>query len=145
MPIYEFTCATCGLRFDRLSKMSDSQLRQVPCKSCGAESFREVSAANHTFSHGDRFVRGAAPPNTGTSDDWNYDRIIGRDAEQKWKLFQDRVKHKQDILRQNPGAEGADLSRTMDGSYRVMDKAERTTVEQARAVGIQHAPPAKIT
>ncbi len=35
MPIYEFECAACGTRFDRLQKLSDPD--PTLCPSCGAE------------------------------------------------------------------------------------------------------------
>lgn len=35
MPIYEFECAACGNRFDRLQKLSDPD--PTVCPSCGAE------------------------------------------------------------------------------------------------------------
>ena len=42
MPIYEFTCTTCGARFERLrpiSRMDDD----APCPECDGESKRELS------------------------------------------------------------------------------------------------------
>ena len=38
MPIYEFECATCGDRFDRLQKLSDPDPER--CPQCGASSVR---------------------------------------------------------------------------------------------------------
>lgn len=35
MPIYEFECAACGNRFDRLQKLSDPD--PTACPNCGAE------------------------------------------------------------------------------------------------------------
>src|SRR6516225_10175906 len=35
MPIYEFECAACGTRFDRLQKLSDPD--PTVCPNCGAE------------------------------------------------------------------------------------------------------------
>ena len=35
MPIYEFECAACGNRFDRLQKLSDPD--PTVCPNCGAE------------------------------------------------------------------------------------------------------------
>ena len=35
MPIYEFECAACGTRFDRLQKLSDPD--PTACPECGAE------------------------------------------------------------------------------------------------------------
>ena len=43
MPIYEFECASCGHRFDRLQKLSDDD--PTICPSCGAPRLkRRVSA-----------------------------------------------------------------------------------------------------
>jgi putative FmdB family regulatory protein len=43
MPIYEFECASCGHRFDRLQKLSDDD--PTVCPSCGAPQLkRRVSA-----------------------------------------------------------------------------------------------------
>lgn len=43
MPIYEFECASCGHRFDRLQKLSDED--PTICPSCGAQQLkRRVSA-----------------------------------------------------------------------------------------------------
>jgi len=43
MPIYEFECASCGHRFDRLQKLSDDD--PTICPSCGAPQLkRRVSA-----------------------------------------------------------------------------------------------------
>jgi putative FmdB family regulatory protein len=43
MPIYEFECANCGHRFDRLQKLSDDD--PTICPSCGAPQLkRRVSA-----------------------------------------------------------------------------------------------------
>jgi hypothetical protein len=121
--------------FDRLSKLSESDLKEVPCKECGKPSKRRVSKANHKFAHASTQTRGAAPPSTGTSDDWDYDKVIGRDAEQKWKLIEERTAHKRKVLRDNPGSSGDDLQRTPDGDYRVMKQEQRTAIEEARAVG----------
>lgn len=43
MPIYEFECAQCGHRFDRLQKLSD--VDPTDCPSCGAPQVkRRISA-----------------------------------------------------------------------------------------------------
>jgi putative FmdB family regulatory protein len=39
MPIYEFECGRCGVRFDRLQAMSD---RTPVCPSCGADRARRL-------------------------------------------------------------------------------------------------------
>ncbi len=41
MPIYEFHCAGCGHRFEKLSR---GNTREHPCPECGATANRAVSA-----------------------------------------------------------------------------------------------------
>jgi putative FmdB family regulatory protein len=134
VPVYEYQCYACGLRFDRLRKMSESDAPQ-PCIECGTDARKLVSAANHAFVHGAGQTRGMAPPNTGTSDDWNYDKVIGRDAARRWEGFAQRQDRKRQVLRDNPGTTGYDLSRNPDGSYRVMRPDERAASEAGRSVG----------
>jgi putative FmdB family regulatory protein len=43
MPIYEFECAGCGHRFDRLQKLSDED--PTICPSCGAPQLRRRVSA----------------------------------------------------------------------------------------------------
>lgn len=134
MPIYEYGCPECGLRFEKLRKMADSDLPAV-CPECKEpEAQRLVSATNFTFAFPSSQLRGAAPPNTGTSFDHNADLVIGRDAEQKWKAINERQQEKINVLKSNPGATGFDLSKQHDGSYKVMSPQERKTVESAREI-----------
>ncbi len=136
MPIYEYQCDECGLRFDRLRKMSESDASQ-DCLDCGKPTRKLVTAANHAFVHPASQTRGMAPPSTGTSDDWNYDKAIGRDAAQKWGLIKDRVDHKKQVIAETPGASGYDLTRKQDGTYRVMRPEERAASEAGRAIGAE--------
>lgn len=136
MPIYEYQCESCGLKFERLRKISDSDAPQN-CIECGTPSKKLVSVAAFAFSHPASQTRGLAPPNTGTSDDWNYDKVIGRDAARRWEHIGQRIERKRDVLRHNPGATGDDLSRNPDGSYRVMKPEERAAAETGRAIGAE--------
>ena len=103
------------------------------CAECGVGARKLVSAVSHMFAHTP--VGGPRPQNTGVhAIDYNADRVIGRDAEAKWRVIQDRQKHKQDVIRGTPGATGHDLSRTQDGDYKVMTKAERKAAEKGRAI-----------
>ena len=133
MPIYEFECSGCGLRFEKMRKLSESN-DPTSCPSCGvAEARRLISAVNHSFAHTP--VGGPRPQNTGVhSIDYSYDQVIGRDAEAKWKAISERQKHKVDVIKSNPGSTGFDLSRTHDGDYRVMAPSERQAAETARKV-----------
>ena len=43
MPIYAFECTTCGTRFDRLQKLSDSD--PTACPECGASTVKRMVTA----------------------------------------------------------------------------------------------------
>jgi putative FmdB family regulatory protein len=136
VPIYEYLCEECGLKFDRLRKMSESDMPQ-PCLECGTTARKLVSAANHAFVHPASQTRGMSPPSTGTSDDYNFDKVIGRDAARRWEHIGDRIDRKKQVIKENPGATGYDLSRNHDGSYRVMGQQERASSEAGRAIGAE--------
>lgn len=132
MPVYEYECQECGLRFERMRKMSESDA-PTPCTACKAPDARKrVSASNFAFSFPSSQMRGMAPPNTGTSIDHNADLVIGRDSEQRWKVAAERQTYKKKVLQKNPGATGFDLSKTHEGDYRVMRPEERKAAESAR-------------
>jgi len=136
LPVYEYQCDACGLRFDRLRRMSEIDAPQ-DCLDCGASTRRMVTAAAFTFNHPASQTRGTAPSNTGTSDDWNYDKTIGRDAAKRWEHIGQRMDRKRRVIADNPGSTGYDLSRNPDGSYRVMQPAERAASEAGRAIGAE--------
>lgn len=134
MPIYVFTCQKCGLRFEKLFK-SVSEDRESPC-TCGGVGTRQVTAASFKFAHSPNQLRGMAPPNTGTSDDWNYDKAIGRDAEQRWsKIHEDRQeKHKvvKEEAAQGRGITFDHLVKKPEGGYRPITESERQYVNERR-------------
>lgn len=138
MPIFEYECDECGLRAEDLFKSAEAAPEEIECESCGSPMRKLMSAANHTFAHGSGQTRGPAPPNTGTSDDWNFDKAIGRDAEKKWNAIEERRKHKGGIIRderkQGRGVQMDHLVRTQDGAgeYRVIKESERKEVNRRR-------------
>ena len=132
MAVYEYLCGECGLKFETRKPMSRSAEPEA-CPECGATAQKLVSQVSHTFAH--QPVGGPRPQNTGVhAIDYSYDRVIGRDAEAKWKVIQERQRHKVGVIRDNPGATGHDLSRTHDGDYRVMKPEERAASERGRAL-----------
>jgi hypothetical protein len=116
--------------------MSESDSPQ-DCVECGTPARKMVTAAAFTFNHPASQTRGMAPPSTGTSDDWNYDKAIGRDAARRWEHIGQRIDRKRQVIADNPGSTGYDLSRNPDGSYRVMQPAERAQSEAGRALGAE--------
>ena len=146
MPIYEFTCHSCGLRFEVLfRKVSDEASH--PCETCGEAATKQVSVVSFTFNHPASQLNGPLPSNTGTSDDFNYDKAIGRDAEQKWgKIHENRAK-KQELIRQE-AKEGRGISmdhiaKTRAGGYRTITETERKRINQNRETAFQVTQAAK--
>lgn len=137
MPIYDYQCDSCGLQKDhfwsRISIAKDS----IPCPECGTDMRKLVSAPNFKFSHPESQTRGAAPPNTGTSDDWNYDKVIGRDAEKKWGVVEKRTSEKDRIIR-HERENGLELKRNQlvlgAEGYRPIREEERLKINEGRKV-----------
>src|ERR1700743_2929863 len=98
MPLREFQCK-CGVRFEEILPASFKDTT-YKCPDCGKKAKLLISAASFTFAH---IPNGPGPQNTGTSLDWNYDKIIGRDAESKWGAIKERQSEKLRILKDNPG------------------------------------------
>lgn len=137
MPIFVYQCEHCGLRFEKLwrSQAAAADASTHECKGCGEPADKQVTAANHTFAHK---PSGPVPQNTGVhSIDYNYDRVIGRDAAEKWKQIEAREAEKKRVLRHSPGKDKSDLRRTLPeagGGYEVMDPVERDMSARGRAI-----------
>ena len=130
MPIYSFQCLTCGLRFDR--RVSRTKKEALPnCFSCGSEVQQEMpEGVNFTINQS---VTGPVPQNSGFSSiDANVDRVIGKDAEEKWKVVDDRNVGKREAIHRAEAQEGTKISRNPDGSYRVMDEVETEVSERVQ-------------
>lgn len=135
MPIYVFTCQSCGLRFEKLyRRVSDD--REHPCLECDGTGTRQVTAAAFSFKHPQSQLNGALPPNTGTSDDFNFDKAIGRDAEAKWGKIHENNARKDAIIRdeakQGRGITRDHLVKQREGGYRVIGESERQYVNERR-------------
>jgi len=145
MPIYEFTCQECGLRFERLFRQVSDQPTHA-CD-CGGEGTRQVSAVSFKFNHPASQRNGVAPPNTGTSDDWNFDKAIGHDAEQKWGEIHKNRSRKAGIIRdeakEGRGITMDHLVKKREGGYRVMEEGERKYVNQHRKAAFDIANASK--
>ena len=139
MPIYVFQCEDCGLQFEKLFKSISGADNAAPCEACGTPAQKQVTAANHKFKHAASQLRGPLPPNTGTSDDWKFDKVIGRDAEKKWKHIEARTTEKNRIVKQEAKA-GRGITRNhlvptgdSDGNpYRVITEPERKATNAHR-------------
>lgn len=144
MPIYEFMCQDCGVQFEKLYKRISTADTAAPCPACGTASKQLVSEASHSFKHAESQLRGALPPNTGTSDDWNYDKAIGRSATEGWNAIEGRNFKKDAVIREERQSgrgvtrehlvpEGATSLGDQDGSYRVITEPERERVNARRS------------
>jgi putative FmdB family regulatory protein len=149
MPLYEYQCDACGLRAEKLWPRISTAKDTIPCGECGEDMKKLVSLTNHAFKHPESQTRGALPPNTGTSDDHNFDKAIGRDAEQKWKAVEKRDEVKDRTIR-HERQEGRGVTRDhlvpkLDGSgeYRVITEDERVRTNAARETAFKIAHAAK--
>jgi putative FmdB family regulatory protein len=114
MPVFEFSCPSCGLRFEKLVK--DKTCQEHSCLDCGAVAQKQLS------SFGFRFEASKSPGPTGVDSlDSNVDKIVGRDADKRWEYIKDRNTEKRRVqgsdkvpLRKNP----------MTGEYEVMKSQE---------------------
>jgi len=92
MPLYEYSCSSCGVVFEHLSKeQKDSEI----CPSCGKVAGKKLSIPGQ-FS----FV-GAGPH---VNEHPSGDRLIGKDAELRWKVILEREEAKKEVRKsgQNP-------------------------------------------
>lgn len=135
MPIYEFTCQSCGLRFEKLFRRV-SEDATSPCPNCGGEGKKQVSAVSFAFKHPASQRNGPLPPNTGTSDDWNFDKAIGHDAAEKWgKIHENNARKDKmiaDAAKEGRGITRDHLVRKREGGYREVTEGERKYINQNR-------------
>ena len=126
MPMYTFKCGGCGVQSEAVVKR---KTKKVECNVCGEMAARELSRdVAATFQSG-----ASMSQKTGVQElDFDYDRAIGEDSRRKWDTINKRTAHKQSVVSSTPGAEIGDLSRNPDGSYVVMPKQVRQTVDSAR-------------
>ena len=130
MPLYEFQC-NCGIRFDARAPISE-RMETKPCPDCGkAASPIPPSTISGQFK---KDVTGPVPQNTGVHDlDTHIDRVIGQSAKQGWDVAEGRKRMKEDVLAKE-GVTGHDLSKNLDGSYRVLTPQERAAHERSQEI-----------
>lgn len=130
MPLYAYQCMSCGLRFEKRVGMADRASQNCQC----GQPASQVMPDNVGFTF-NQPTSGITPQNTGIASlDASYDRVIAQDAAQKWEMVNKRDALKRDVLRQNPNSSKADLSKNVDGTYRVMKPEERKAAETARVI-----------
>ncbi len=126
MPTYLFQCSVCGLQTSLRVSLN------APTAKCSCGAMAERCSPTGVRVAVSSPISGLPDQVTGFSGaDHNADRAIGAYSESKWGEIKRRHKDKVDIIRQT-NAEGKDLSRTHDGTYRVMTPDERAKSERSR-------------
>jgi len=96
MPIFEFKCASCSLRFEKLVRKKD--VDTYPCPSCEKDAKKKLSG------FGFRFASGKTPGNTGVDSlDRSVDKAVGRDADLRWEAVKNRNAYKRQVQHDNGG------------------------------------------
>lgn len=132
MPTYEWLCQSCGLKFDANAKLAD-RAKPKKCPDCNQEA--QSTVPSQVQGHFSKDVTGPGPQNTGIQGlDAHIDRVIGQSAKQGWDAAEARVQDKRQVLADNPGVTGHDLSKNPDGSYRVLSSEERAAHERSQAI-----------
>jgi putative FmdB family regulatory protein len=132
VPLYEFLCSSCGLKFDGRAPLKDSS-KAKPCPACQTEAAPLVPSS--VQGHFTKSVTGPNPQNTGIHDlDTHIDRVIGQSAKQGWDVAESRTRDKKEVLTQHPEVDGHSLSKNLDGSYRVMTPEERAVHDRSQAI-----------
>lgn len=138
MPIYKYQCYECGLEFEEMRNASKRD--ECPCSSCGAIAQKQVSAGNFTFKHE---PTGMHPQNTGVASiDYDFDKTIGRDSEQKWKRIEDRraekIKHVESERRSGKNVGLEHIAPTSDGGFRTLSNQEIEATNKKRSVAQEY-------
>lgn len=131
MPMYEFQCAHCGLRFDKrrpVTKRNDP----LSCEGCGKAA--KIIPPPTVAGHFKKNVTGPVPQNTGIHDlDTHIDRVIGQSSKQGWDVAEERKRQKEDVMASH-GVTGDYLSKNPDGSYRVLTEVEKAAHDRSQAI-----------
>ena len=111
MPLYEYVCENCGLRFEEL-KSNKEDAAITPCRKCSGVANRQMSSFSAV-------VAGGSPTEP-------VDMSIGREADKRWQHYHDR----QSKRRGDKKLESFDLPKSKDGKFMpVMALGEKKTVE----------------
>lgn len=114
MPLFEFECESCGFRFEELVSRKDENV-EVACTKCGKTAKRRVSRFASV-------VSGGSPTES-------VDMTIGREADRRWQMHNDR----QSQRRKDRSLQDVAQPRAGDGKYMPVmalgkkeEKAKRT-------------------
>jgi len=101
MPVYDFRCNECGLRFEKSLKIAKSDSTECPtCKAVTAEKLPPKGVLSKVGEV--------------TSIPKDIDLAVGRSAEERWQAYEDKAKQKQKI---RDNSETHLITRDPDGNY----------------------------
>lgn len=131
MPLYQYLCPTCKLRFEKIGQAARSE-DPAACPTCQRPAPRALGGAPRMAYQAN--TTGITPQNTGlTGVDSNYDRVIGQSAKAGWDVQRQRVADKRAVLRANPGLRGEDLKKMpSSGHYEPMPRPEQSLHKAAQ-------------
>ena len=116
MPMYDYKCE-CGLFFEALVR-TQKETPDKECPSCG----EMVPKSEAPSFLGFLFGSGDTPGNTGVDSlDSSIDKMVGRDADQRWEDVKDRNSRKRKVVQKHGTAA---LKKTAEGDYEPMDDEE---------------------
>lgn len=119
MPMHEFKCSECGLKFEDLV---DEDQESIECKSCGAEAEKSISGFGFQFDSG-KMEDGTIGVDSVDND---VDKVIGRDADERWERVKDRESKKRKVARKRADDEDAPVKRDPEGKeYDVIPEDEQ--------------------
>jgi len=129
MPVFDFQCRSCGLKFEKLVKKEKKDLPQE-C-SCGDLAHSLLSSVTQSYN---LEAKDLGPQATGVSDwDANVDRIIAKNAKKNWAVVRQRTEAKKKIIEENK-ISGHWIARTPDNKYRVLEAQEKKAGDSARGL-----------
>ena len=121
MPIYDFKCNNCSLKFEKSLKIAESG--ETHCPNCKEKTSVKLPAKG---------VAGKIGEPTRIPKD--IDLAVGRSAEERWQAYEDRSKRKEKIrkdsdtnlITRNPDGNYAPLSITKEGKKVSSQEALKT-------------------
>jgi len=97
MPLFEYKCQKCGLRFEEL-RNNNEDTDQMPCIGCGGQANKLISTFSSVVS--------------GSSNE-SVDVKIGKEAEKRWQTIHNR----QEKRRKSSDLQTLSLPKSNDGKY----------------------------
>lgn len=130
MPLYEYKCAHCSLKFEILRSNSKKD-DPAKCIECKKEAKRVLSAPEAQFN----------VPGFVASDFQDVDKVVGADAEKRWINVEHR---RSDMMNVISKEKATNVARTSDGKYVPIRQSQAVTHVQNQRFGESVAPPVSL-